>query len=177
MRECLERRQVNGDLNYRIDHRREAILSSIRTGEFANLLAHDQLLREIKFNRACRCRGFSEGPITFAPTYKYDRHSSEYDSSEKRRLPAWCDRILWRTRDSSRVHQLHYRRYEANVSDHRPISAAFRVTIKMTEQDRRGQALKQVHSLWAEEQARLLAEAKTFYRLSLGFYGTVGTSF
>ena len=34
----------------------------------------------------------------------------------------------------------------------------------MTEHDRRGQALKQVHLLWAEEQARLLAEAKQFYR-------------
>ena len=156
--------QVNGDLNYRIDHRREAILSSIRAGEFANLLAHDQLLREIKFNRGCRVRGFTEGPITFAPTYKYDPRSNEYDSSEKRRLPAWCDRVLWRTRDASRVHQLHYRRYEANVSDHRPISAAFRVTIKTIKHDLRGQALKQVQSLWAEEQARLLAEARNFYR-------------
>ncbi|KAF8629469.1 hypothetical protein AX15_003431 [Amanita polypyramis BW_CC] len=157
---------VNGDMNYRIDHRREAIISSIRTGEFTNLLAHDQLLREIKSNRACRFRGFSEGPITFAPTYKYDPRSNEYDSSEKRRLPAWCDRVLWRTRDGSRVQQLHYQRYEANVSDHRPVSAAFGVTVKTIVHDRRGQVVKQVQSLWAEEQARLLAEARDFYRLS-----------
>ncbi|KAK2459401.1 hypothetical protein APHAL10511_008588 [Amanita phalloides] len=154
---------VNGDMNYRIDHRREAIISSIRAGEFTNLLAHDQLLREIKSNRSCRIRGFSEGPITFAPTYKYDPRSSEYDSSEKRRLPAWCDRVLWRVRDSSRVQQLHYRRYEADVSDHRPISAAFRVTIKMIEHDLRGQALKQVGQRWAEKQVFLLAEARRFY--------------
>ena len=157
--------QVNGDLNYRIDHRREAILSSIRTGEFVNLLAHDQLLREIKFNRGCRFRGFSEGPITFMPTYKYDPRSNEYDSSEKRRLPAWCDRVLWRARDGSRVQQQHYRRYEANVSDHRPVSASFRVTIKTIVPDRRGQALKKVQLLWAEERARRLAEAREFYRM------------
>ncbi|KAM6489314.1 DNase I-like protein [Amanita muscaria] len=154
---------VNGDMNYRIDHRREAIISSIRAGEFANILAHDQLLREIKFNRGCRFRGFSEGPITFAPTYKYDPRSNEYDTSEKRRLPAWCDRVLWRSRDPSRVQQLHYRRYEANVSDHRPISAAFKITVKTIEHDVRMQALKHVRTLWEEEQAQMLAQARVAY--------------
>ena len=40
-----------------------------------------------------------EAPITFRPTYKFDKHSQEpldYDSSEKRRVPAWTDRILFR---------------------------------------------------------------------------------
>ena len=40
-----------------------------------------------------------EAPITFRPTYKFDKHSAEpldYDSSEKRRVPAWTDRILFR---------------------------------------------------------------------------------
>ncbi|KAF8632419.1 hypothetical protein AX17_004860 [Amanita inopinata Kibby_2008] len=155
---------VNGDMNYRIEARREAIVSSIRTKEYANLLAYDQLLREIKNNRACRFRGFSEGSIMFAPTYKYDPRSNEYDTSEKRRSPAWCDRVLWRVRDASRVHQLHYRRYEANVSDHRPVSAAFRMTIKIIGHDLRAQIHRQVEMLWAEQQARLLAEAREFYR-------------
>ncbi|PFH47162.1 hypothetical protein AMATHDRAFT_152813 [Amanita thiersii Skay4041] len=154
---------VNGDMNYRIEHRREAIVSSVRTNEFTNLLAYDQLLREIKYNRGCRFRGFSEGPITFAPTYKYDTRSNEYDSSEKRRLPAWCDRVLWRTREASRVQLLHYRRYEANVSDHRPVSAAVRITIKNIRHERREQAKCQVQVLWMEEQARLLAQAREFY--------------
>ena len=40
-----------------------------------------------------------EAPISFRPTYKFDKHSAEpldYDSSEKRRVPAWTDRILFR---------------------------------------------------------------------------------
>ncbi|KAG9048246.1 hypothetical protein FS837_000382 [Tulasnella sp. UAMH 9824] len=79
---------LNGDLNYRIDQRREAVISSIRAGDLQNLLGHDQLLKEMTNNRAFRLRIFHEAPITFLPTYKYDRHSNEYDTSEKRRIPA-----------------------------------------------------------------------------------------
>lgn len=44
-------------------------------------------------------RGMREGPITFRPTYKFDKASPNpfaYDSSEKRRVPAWCDRVFFR---------------------------------------------------------------------------------
>lgn len=155
--------QVNGDMNYRIDHRRDAIIAAIRANDLASLLSHDQLLREIKFNRACRFRGFSEGPLTFLPTYKYDPRTDEYDSSEKRRSPAWCDRVLWRSRVPGRVHQLHYQRYEANVSDHRPISAAFKVTIKSIKHELRQQVKTHVQATWVDEQTRLLTAAKQFY--------------
>ena len=43
-------------------------------------------------------RAFIEGKIAFAPTYKYDLFSEDYDTSEKLRIPAWTDRVLWRRR-------------------------------------------------------------------------------
>lgn len=155
--------QLNGDLNYRIDHRRDAIIAGINAGDLNTLLQHDQLLREIRFNRGCRLRGFSEGPITFKPTYKYDPSSDEYDTSEKHRAPAWCDRILWRTRVATRVKQVNYRRYEVNVSDHRPVSAAFEVRVKSFDGERRETEKAVLQAGWMEEEERLLGVVTKFY--------------
>lgn len=154
---------MNGDMNYRIDQRREAVVTAVKAGELESLLAHDQLNKEMKFNRAFRLRSFAEGPITFAPTYKYDRRSSEYDTSEKARVPAWCDRVLWRSREPSRVEQLHYQRYEANVSDHRPISAGFRMTVKAVQHEARARIRADVHAAWKAHEQNLLHAAQTFY--------------
>jgi hypothetical protein len=63
-----------------------------------SLLPHDQLQRMMKERKAFH-DGWREGPITFLPSYKYDIGTvSLFDSSEKRRAPSWCDRILYRTR-------------------------------------------------------------------------------
>jgi hypothetical protein len=43
---------------------------------------------------------FEEGVITFLPTYKFDPHSTRYDSSDKQRCPSWTDRVLFRTRST-----------------------------------------------------------------------------
>jgi len=45
--------------------------------------------------------GFNEGPTNFIPTYKYDLFSSDFDTSEKCRVPAWTDRVLWRRKPVS----------------------------------------------------------------------------
>ncbi|TFK28598.1 DNase I-like protein [Coprinopsis marcescibilis] len=153
----------NGDMNYRLELRREAALSAIRSGDLSLLKAHDQLLREFKTNRAFRLRGFYEGPINFLPTYKYDPRSNEYDSSEKRRVPSWCDRVLWRSRVPNRMQQLHYQRYECNLSDHRPVSAAFTITIKHTQPEARARSKAIVEAAWVDEQKRLLTITRDFY--------------
>lgn len=64
-----------------------------------SLLPHDQL-RQVIARRKAFHDGWKEGPITFLPTYKYDVGSvALFDSSEKRRAPSWCDRILYRTKE------------------------------------------------------------------------------
>ena len=64
----------------------------------SSLLTHDQLHAQMRTRKAFH-DGWREGNIDFLPTYKYDVGSvGMFDSSEKRRGPSWCDRILYRTR-------------------------------------------------------------------------------
>ncbi|CUA69348.1 putative inositol polyphosphate 5-phosphatase C9G1,10c [Schizosaccharomyces pombe 972h-] [Rhizoctonia solani] len=157
---------LNGDLNYRIDQRRDVVIQSIQSGDIHSLLANDQLLKEMHYNPGFRLRPFTEPPITFAPTYKYDRGSNEFDSSEKRRIPAWCDRILYRSR-GDRVHHEHYRRYEPNVSDHRPVSGGFRVEVKSVNRDAWNIVKARVQEEWQERQGQLLWVSQEFYTGSM----------
>ncbi|KAI0666162.1 DNase I-like protein [Trametes maxima] len=154
---------MNGDMNYRIDQRREATIASIRAGDLEHLVIHDQLRKEMKFNRGFRLRTFSEGPLAFVPTYKYDRRSDEFDTSEKARTPAWCDRVLWRAQVPERVTQLHYRRWEPNVSDHRPISAAFRMTVKQVNHEQRAHVKAEAEERWKEVERERLGAALQHY--------------
>ena len=120
---------LNGDLNYRIDAMgRDAVVNAVRANNLSKLLERDQLLAAKRRNPWFRLRALDELPITFAPTYKYDVGTDNYDSSEKKRSPAWCDRILYRGRD--RIQQLDYRRHEVRVSDHRPVTGSFNIIVK-----------------------------------------------
>lgn len=59
--------------------------------------------------------------------------------SEKRRVPAWCDRILYWTRDKSvRVQQILYKSIEHIVfSDHKPVCSIFDLTVKLIDEEKR----------------------------------------
>ena len=61
------------------------------------------------------------------------------------------------------MEQLHYRRYEVNVSDHRPVSAAFRVTVKKIRHEVWEKRRKEVEMKWVGLKERLLREAREFY--------------
>ncbi len=86
-----------GDFNYRIDASNDVVRPMAARGELEGLSARDQLRRSREANEVFP--GYEEGAITFAPTYKYDNGSDQYDSSEKQRIPAWTDRILFEVRD------------------------------------------------------------------------------
>lgn len=130
---------LNGDLNYRIDTMsRDTVVMAVKQGNLAKLLERDQLLVARRRNPAFRLRAFEEMPIAFAPTYKYDVGTDNYDTSEKRRSPAWCDRLLYRGR--GRIRQLDYRRHEVRVSDHRPVTGRFVFTVKHVDPRARAKA-------------------------------------
>lgn len=69
-----------------------------------NILQYDQLRKQQRESKAFV--GFKEGNINFLPTYKYDVGTvGVWDSSEKARVPSWCDRVLWKVKgaDGDRV--------------------------------------------------------------------------
>jgi hypothetical protein len=121
----------------------------------------------MRTNRAFRLRTFDEAPITFDPTYKYNPGTNDYDSSEKKRIPAWCDRILFSKNAHGRIKNIDYRRYETTVSDHRPISAGFRVTLKAVEGGRMNVVRGEVEKEWKGVEKELLDSLRQAFAVLL----------
>ena len=95
-----------GDLNYRISLPEDKTRLLVERQDWKTLLENDQLRAEV-CRGAGAFQGWSEGAITFSPTYKYYPNSDAYygcatathaggggHRNNKRRAPAWCDRIL-----------------------------------------------------------------------------------
>ena len=102
--------------------------------ELRGMLRHDQLRRQMIAGRVFE--GFKEGEIAFWPTFKYDRGSSEFDSSGKNRAPSWTDRILFynfqdETSSITRptVELARYFSVDCRHGDHRPVCALFNLNL------------------------------------------------
>ena len=150
---------LNGDLNYRIDTMgRDTVVRAVKAHDLSKLLERDQLLVSRRRNPGFILRAFNESPITFAPTYKYDIGTDRYDTSEKGRAPAWCDRLLYR--GPGRVKQLTYQRHELRVSDHRPVSGIFKMRIKSVEAEKRALILQQCEEKFQQVKKILATEAQ-----------------
>uniref|UniRef100_A0A3B4EC12 Synaptojanin-1 n=1 Tax=Pygocentrus nattereri TaxID=42514 RepID=A0A3B4EC12_PYGNA len=148
-----------GDFNYRINIPNEEVKELIRQQNWDALIAGDQLVEQK--NAGMVFRGFIEGKLDFAPTYKYDLFSDDYDTSEKCRTPAWTDRVLWkrrkwnfdRTVSEDDQHPWspgelkYYGRAELKTSDHRPVVAVIDVDILEVDPEARHQVYKDVIAL------------------------------
>ncbi|XP_032132900.1 synaptojanin-1 isoform X11 [Sapajus apella] len=174
-----------GDFNYRIDLPNEEVKELIRQQNWDSLIAGDQLINQK--NAGQIFRGFLEGKVTFAPTYKYDLFSDDYDTSEKCRTPAWTDRVLWRRRkwpfdrsaedldllnasfqDDSKILYtwtpgtlLHYGRAELKTSDHRPVVALIDIDIFEVEAEERQNIYKEVIAVQGPPDGTVLVSIKS----------------
>ncbi|KAI7859954.1 Endonuclease/exonuclease/phosphatase [Circinella umbellata] len=160
---------LSGDLNYRINMHREKVLQYLATRNpmegLAALQKEDQLLKQRFTNPFFKLLIFQESPINFLPTYKYDPGTDYYDRSEKKRVPAWCDRILYR---SNNVQSLFYKRHEVLASDHRPISGGYIVRVKRVDQSKKAHVVHNVEQAWQQRYQRLVNEHKAMYVADFG---------
>ncbi|XP_057778961.1 type I inositol polyphosphate 5-phosphatase 8-like isoform X3 [Salvia miltiorrhiza] len=120
-----------GDLNYRLASSCGDTYELLKINDWQALLHKDELRIEQKAGRVFK--GWEEGEIYFAPTYKYIANSDRYvvqtsAPKDKRRTPAWCDRILWR---GEGLEQMCYMRGESTFSDHRPVYSLFSVQLNL----------------------------------------------
>ncbi|EGX89638.1 inositol polyphosphate phosphatase [Cordyceps militaris CM01] len=153
---------INGDLNYRIDTMsRDTVVKAVQQNNLGKLRDRDQLLVSRRKNPAFRLRAFEELPLDFAPTYKYDVGTDRYDTSEKRRSPAWCDRLLYRA--NGKIEQLDYGRHEIKLSDHRPVSGSFRLHVKNVDERKRAQVVMEAYNSFEDVRQKHLEDAKIHY--------------
>ncbi|XP_020255406.1 type I inositol polyphosphate 5-phosphatase 10 isoform X2 [Asparagus officinalis] len=140
-----------GDLNYRISLSYSETRNLLEDNNWDALFEKDQLKIERDSGRVFR--GWREGKIYFAPTYKYSNNSDAYAGEtatckKKRRTPAWCDRILWH---GDGITQLSYYRGESRFSDHRPVCAVFLVEVGVLDERFKKGALTPNMKVGAEE--------------------------
>jgi len=126
-----------GDLNFRLTRPRSEVLDWISKQSFplrepAQCTPGDQLTDNIKDGSILN--GFQEGPLTFAPTYKYDTGSHNFDTSNKQRTPSYTDRILYKSKRSGPEHTIECLAYSSVpsvcTSDHKPVWGLYKCQIR-----------------------------------------------
>lgn len=137
-----------GDLNFRINLSNEEVKHLIFTKNYGALLANDQLHKQMMDGESFPF--FEEMEIKFPPTYKFDKTTDTYDTSEKNRIPAWTDRIL--SKGSILTQKCYDSIAELLFSDHKPVFAIFEADVTILDEQLK---LKLMNSIYADLQREL----------------------
>ncbi|KAF2645442.1 hypothetical protein P280DRAFT_120000 [Massarina eburnea CBS 473.64] len=121
-----------GDFNYRIGLSNEKVQKLCHVSDLETMYENDQL--NLQMVAGLTFPYYSEARITFLPTYKYDIGTDTYDTSEKARIPAWCDRVL---RKGDNIRQINYDCAPLRFSDHRPVYATFQCLISKIDEKKK----------------------------------------
>jgi endonuclease/exonuclease/phosphatase family metal-dependent hydrolase len=129
-----------GDFNYRIGLGHDKARQLVAAGDLETLYDNDQL--NLQMVAGVAFPFYSEGRVTFLPTYKFDVGTDNYDTSEKNRIPAWTDRILWK---GTNIRQTAYDSAPLRFSDHKPVYATFECEVKIIQEEKRAMLSKQLY--------------------------------
>jgi hypothetical protein len=130
-----------GDFNYRIGIDNDRARQLIKKHDLGELYENDQLNIQMVHGK-CFPHYYEQMP-TFMPTYKFNLGTDEYDTSDKARIPAWCDRILTR---GDNLRQLYYDSAPLRFSDHRPVWGLFQCNVSVVAQAKKDQISKELYT-------------------------------
>eukprot|EP00056_Hartaetosiga_gracilis_P014331 m.240291 g.240291 ORF g.240291 m.240291 type:complete len:524 (+) comp14836_c0_seq1:212-1783(+) len=155
-----------GDINMRLqpledlDKRSEMhdiVSALVRERKFSELVAFDQLKKQQK--KGLVLGGFSEGKLDFVPSFKFNKpegvasgieevrdnpdfyanQKSQHDelNYSKKRVPSYCDRILWKSTEGVSVTCKHYTSGKfLQASDHLPVFGTYKLKMRMIKMKR-----------------------------------------
>lgn len=130
-----------GDFNYRIGMENERARQLIKKKDLELLYENDQL--NINMVHGKCFPHYSEQRPKFLPTYKFDLRTDDYDTSDKARIPAWCDRILTR---GDNLRQMYYDSAPLKFSDHRPVWGIFTCNVSVVDQVKKDSISSQLYA-------------------------------
>ena len=157
-----------GDFNYRIGlsyDKARALAQDVAHGgaraedALGKLYENDQL--NIQMVQGNCFQFYREGRVGFLPTYKYDLGKDEFDSSDKQRIPAWTDRILFKVNQKNlgvgeelgtKLRQVEYGSVMVmRFSDHRPVYSIFEMGVRVVDEGKKDILAKKLYRKRAKE--------------------------
>lgn len=132
-----------GDFNYRISlFENQTVRDMIVEKRFNELFEFDQLSNQMILGESFPF--YNEMEIKFPPTYKFNKNTDEYDTSEKMRIPAWTDRILSR---GNNLNQIAYNcDLNLKFSDHKPIYGIFKSKVLIINQEIKDKLINDIYN-------------------------------